>query len=629
MFPELQRFPYFAYDTEGTGLNWQSGARVFGFSISTPDGKDYYYDIRQQPRAWEWFRDTVRQLDRSTRLICHNAPFDYHLSRVSGVTIPLGLFDDTCIRACLLNEHYFSYELDNLAKSILGRQKVDIIPELADLFGGRRTRNVQMPNLHRAPVEVVAPYAKRDTRITLELWEWQEGEIERQNRLPGQPVSRIISFERDLFPIIVRREERGIRVDTSAAELAQEGLTAQIEPIQKRLDGICGFAVNVNSNSGKNSHMHKVFQPKQGRDGHWYANNGERLAKTPGGGPSLARDVLQQLSHPAAKLIEELRGLYRLRDTFLGQHVLGHEVNGRVYPRINQNKGEDGGTGTGRLSYADPAMQQIPARDKAKSSVIRPIFLPEEGHSWVSTDKSSFEVRVFAHLANSPPLTRKYQEDPHTDGHAYVAQVTGLPRDAKPEGGPYAKQLNLSMIFNQGEGTTAEKMGLPWFWDEFLPQGKADKPENYIRYRKAGPEAKAVIENYHREFPGIREFAKNARRLAEDSGYVFTKMGRRLRFPRGFKAYKASGLLIQATAADWNKQNWMLINEAMDGEGEMILNIHDGYELSIPKGREEAVARRVKEHVEGYERSRIPLILEIQPPGKNWWDSYSGDTWIK
>lgn len=634
MFPELHRFPYFSYDTETTGLHWQTGDRVFGFSISTPDGKDYYYDIRQQPRAWEWFNKEVTRLSpHKNRIICWNAPFDYHISRKSGVTIPLDLLDDACIRACLLDEHHFSYELDHIGRQILGRKKEDIVPVLADLFGGRKTRNVQMPNLQQAPVDVVAPYAKGDSRLTLDLWEWQEEEIRKQDAcrrgyLPNQdviPVSRIIEFERSLMPILISREARGIRVDTDAAEIAQKKLTKKITPLERKLAGIAGKPINVNSTP----QIRDLFNPKGSSTGGWFLDNGEQVGTTPGGKPSLAKEVLQGLSHPAAKLIIELRGLLRLRDTFLGEHVLGHQINGRIYPRINQNKGEDGGTGTGRLSYVDPAMQQIPARDKEKSRVIRPVFLPEEGQKWTDTDKASFEVRVFAHLINNPMVNDTFAKDPHTDFHQYVADAVGIPRDAPPEGGAYGKQLNLSMIFNQGNGSTAIKMNLPWFWDSFLPKGKPDKPENYIHFRKAGPEAMRVINTYHRAIPGIRKFADDCKDIATERGYVATRMGRRLRFPRGWRTYKASGLLIQATAADWNKQNWMLINEALDGEGEMLLNTHDSYSLSLPEGRELEIATRVKKHVEGHPRSRIPLILEVQPPGDNWWESYSGETWLK
>jgi DNA polymerase I-like protein with 3'-5' exonuclease and polymerase domains len=552
------------------------------------------------------------------------------MSAKIGIHIPLEMLDDTCSRACLINEHRFTYDLDSLAKSCLGLEKVDIIGPLADLFGGRRTKNVQMAKLHLAPPSLVSPYATRDSRITLRLWEWQRDEILHQDQRGSIPLSNIVRFERALMPLIIRREAAGIRVDVDAALRAQRALSLQIQPLQAKLDQIAGFAVNVLSNNGKDSHIPRIFEPRKvGR--HWVANNGERVGTTDSGGPSFAREVLQDMSHPAAKLVVELRGLFRLRDTFLGKHVLGHQINGRVFPRINQNKGEDGGTGTGRLSYVDPALQQIPARDKVKSAVIRPVFLPEEGHTWVDTDKASFEVRVFGHLisGSNPGMLRKYKEDPYLDFHQYVADLCHIPRERPPEGGANGKQLNLSMIFTQGEGATAEKMGLPWTWDRFLPHGKEDRPENYITYRKPGPEAKAVIEEYHKNVPGVREFSASAKERALERGFVFTKYGRRLRFPGGFKAYKASGLLIQATAADWNKENWKLIDEALDGEGQMLINIHDGYGLSLPEGREEEIARRVKEHVEQQPRSRVPLILEINKPGKNWWDSYSGGKWFR
>ena len=629
-FPDLSKFRVFAYDTETTGLDWAGADKPFAFSISTPDGEDYYYDIREQPEAVAHLRKAVKQLDPRTVIVCHNAAFDYHMSRKMGVTLRLELLDDTCIRACLIDEHLFSYDLDNLAKRYLGSEKVEIVGPLADLFGGRRTRNVQMGRLHLAPSSLVGPYATRDTRITLGLYQWQEEEILRQDNLGPVPLSDIIRFERRLMPLLIQREERGIRVDVEAAVRAQAALSRQIDPIQKQLDQMCGFEVNVNSNRGAGSHIPRVFEPKL-VEGVWYANNGEPLGMTPSGGPSLAKDVLQELAHPAAKLIVELRGLLRLRDTFLGQHVLGHERDGRVYPRINQNKGEDGGTGTGRLSYVDPALQQIPARDKVKSSVIRPVFLPEEGHSWVDTDKSSFEVRVFGHLISgtNPGMVQKYQADPHLDFHQYVADLCRIPRNMPAEGGANGKQLNLSVIFTQGEGATAEKMGLPWTWEQFLPKGMSDRPENWIRYKKPGPEAKAIIEQYHENVPGVREFSSKAKDKAIKRGFVFTKYGRRLRFPNGYKAYKASGLIIQATAADWNKENWILINEALDGEGEMLINIHDGYGLSLPEGREESIARRVKDHVEQSTRSRVPLILEVSHPGRNWWESYSSGVWFK
>src|SRR5690606_23877423 len=160
--------------------------------------------------------------------------------------------------------------------------------------------------------------------------------------------------------------------------------------------------------------------------------------------------------------------------------------------------------------------------------------------------------RVFAHLVNNQKILDHYAENPEADFHRMTADLTGLPRDATYSGQANAKQLNLSMIFNSGNGAIAEKMGMPFTYDSFT---KGDKT---FTYRKAGPEAMAVIEAYHRALPGVKELALRARRKAETFGYVQTQFGRRLRFPRGEKTYKASGLAIQATAADINKMNWLL-----------------------------------------------------------------------
>ena len=120
-FPDLTIFPEFAYDTETTGLNPMAGARVFGFSISTPDGKDYYWDIRQQPEAVRWFNDQMKAY--KGEIICHNLSFDYRMSHATGIFFPLEQAIDTCILACLINEHEFSYSLDALTKKYTNARK--------------------------------------------------------------------------------------------------------------------------------------------------------------------------------------------------------------------------------------------------------------------------------------------------------------------------------------------------------------------------------------------------------------------------------------------------------------------------------------------------------------------------
>lgn len=612
MFPDLTRYDRFAYDTETTGLSVTD--RVFGFSISTPDGNDYYWDIRREPRAAEWLQNQVNNYRGI--IICHNLSFDYRMSHYVGIQLPIKQCVDTGIQACLINEHELNYSLDYLAKKYTKSFKkgTELYSELARIFGGRATKNVQMRNISEAPVEIVAPYAKADTRATLELYDWQVEEIERQN------LHKIVAFEKQLTPIIIEREMRGVRVDIREAERAIGPISDEINAMQKQLDDIAGF----NCNPQPSKQLSKLFDPKW-RDGKWWAIDGTPLEETASGNASINAEALRKMSHPAAGLILDLRSMIKTRDTFLVNHILESAVNGRVYPTINQNKGDGGGTSTGRLSYASPALQQIPDRNKKIAEIVKKAFLPEEGHVWVDADKASFEVRIFAHLVGTSDIVQAYKDNPETDFHQFVADMTGLVRNATYSGEPNAKQLNLSMIFNQGDGTTAEKMGMPWTWESFIPHGGTDE----ITYKKAGPEAMAIINKYHATLPGVKKLAYGCKQTAEERGWLFTKSGRHLRFPKGYKSYKASGILIQATAADHNKKSWIAIDRALRGtEGEMLLNTHDSYSMSLPEDKAREMAMAVKDQVELDRGLKVPLILEVQKPGRNWWESKSNERWF-
>lgn len=601
MYPNIHKYPYFAYDTETTGLNYPMD-HVFGFSISTPDGNDYYYDVREHPESIHWINDQLE--DYNGTIICHNASFDYKMSLATGIKLPIAQLDDTAIRACLIDEHLHSYSLDNLSSAYLNEKKyTDIYREMALLFGGLATRNVQIGRISQAPSSIVAPYAKRDTRLTLQLWEHQQREISRQG------IEQIINFERKLMPTILRATCRGIRVDLDRAEKAMHDLTPMIDDLQKRINEEAGFELNVNSSP----HIKKYFDPTY-KNGHWFV--GESMIGTAkSGGPSLSSEHLREMTHPMAMAIVEIRSLIKTRDTFLAGHILGHAHNGRVYPTINQNKGESGGTGSGRLSYQDPAMQQIPSRNKKVAQIVKSCFLPEEGHVWVDGDESSFEVRVFAHLVNNPQIVEAYKANPKLDLHSWVAEISGMPRDANYSGQANAKQMNLSMIFNSGNGAIAKKMGMQWEWASFVSREGEE-----VTYKKAGDEAMSVINLYHAKLPGVKELANKCKTVATSRGYIFTRLGRRLRFPDPRKTYKASGLLIQATAADINKENWLAIEQTLGTNGHLILNTHDSYGLSLPEDNWRTLWAAVKLELDR-EKLRIPLILDLNGVGSNWWQA--------
>jgi DNA polymerase I-like protein with 3'-5' exonuclease and polymerase domains len=606
-FPRFSEAPRIAFDTETTGLVYPRD-RAFGFSIALPDRSSYYYDIRHQPQAIDWFNYEISKYKGT--IICHNAAFDYKMADNVGIYMPLELLDDTVIRACMINEHENSFSLDALCEKYLGRNKeTDIYQDLARLFGGRATRNVQMKNIHRAPPSVVGPYATVDAELTLLLWEWQEEEIERQKIRP------IIEFERRVMRPIIKAQMRGIRVDLDKAEQAMVSLSKEITNQQSELNNLVGMEINVDSPK----QVKTLFNPKKDEFGEWVADNGIYLPMTDAGNPSMGAEVLRTMEGDRrAELIMAIRSTTKTRDTFLAGHVLGHAVGDRVYPNINQNKGEDAGTGTGRLSYTDPALQQIPSRNVKVAAIVKSVFLPDLGDKWVSLDMNSFEVRVFAHLVNNAQINATYAANELTDFHATVAKLANMPRNASYSGEANAKQLNLSMIFNSGNGHTAMQMGMPWEWNSFT-----DRSGKVVKYRKAGEEALKVIEQYHTAIPGVKELADKAKKIVETHGFIMTKHGRKLRFPNFFKAYKASGLAIQATAADISKEMWLLCDKI--DYGHQIMSVHDSFELNVREDTDPIVIKNeLQEQLrEAVPWMRVPLVIDLNGQGLSYWDAQS------
>lgn len=611
-FIDLSQYEAFAYDTETTGLQYPRD-RAFGFSIATPDGQSGYWDIREEPEAIDWINEQARSFRGN--IVCHNASFDFRMSKSADIHLPIDRLDDTAVRACCIDEHESTifpwtrgaggnYSLDYLSRKYVGAKKyAEIYEELAALFGGRATRNVQMPNLWRAPASVVRPYAIPDAELTMELW------LEQQKIIEDRKLHDIIAFERRVMPTLIRAEARGVRVDIPYAEEAHERMGLVVEEERKKLFSLAGGEFNPNSPK----QVREVFQVKE-ENGIWFSRDGTMLERTKSGNASLNADALRAMSDPLAKQLVHMRSVIKTRDTFLGKHILERAIDGRVYPNINQMKGDDGGTGTGRLSYTEPALQQIPSRNKKVAALVKPAFLPEEGQLWLESDMASFEVRVFAHLvaAYNPAVAEAYAKNPETDLHQWVADLMGVPRNASYSGEPNAKQLNLSMIFNSGNGAIADKMGMPWEWNEFVDKKTGDT----IRYKKAGPEALKVIHTYHERMQGVKTLAERAKHIAEKRGYIKTAHGRRLRFPRGYKSYKASGLLIQATSADENKENWLRIENALGSDGSLILNTHDSYSMSVDENWK-PIWKRVQKAVER-QTLRVPLLLDFDGVGRNW-----------
>lgn len=591
-FPNLERYPYVCVDVETTGLKWWED-KIFGVAISTPDGRDYYYDIRKQPESINWMKS---EFPKIKKVVNHNIKFDIHFLRELGAVFK-GQVWCTMISAGLINEHETSFSLDYLAKKYLGEGKDgDIYLELKKLFGGLGTRNVQVKNFPKAPVELIGKYAKKDTRVALGLYEWQKSEIERQG------LGKVHKLESDLFPVVMDMEVRGVRVDVDRAEEALRHLQVKIDKLQKELNSVAGFECNPQPSE----HIKKLFSPSKNEKGIWVACDGTELKNTASGNASIDSEALSKMRHPAASIILSIRKMMKCRNTFIKGHILSHHHEGVIHPNINQTKGEGFGTGTGRFSYNQPALQQIPARDKDVAGIVRPMFVPDYGQVWGCWDYEQFEFRMFAHYINNQNINKMFNDDPDTDFHQAIADLTGLPRSAPSSGGANAKQLNLGMVFGMGGGLLAEKMGLP---SKTKVVKFNDGKEKEILV--AGPEAEEVIRQYHNTVPSIEQISRKAASIAKTRGYVRTLMDRHIRFPRGYFTHKAAGLIYQGSSADCMKQKLIELDKLLKGtEGRLLLSVHDEVNVSLPIGDEKMI-RDITEVLECYDGVSCPIKLRI------------------
>lgn len=593
-----------ALDVETTGLSHTD--RVFGVAISTKS-KDFYFDVRVHENLLNWLK-TIRP----KKIVNHNIKFDLHMLRNSGIKLDPAICECTMIRAALIDEKLAFYSLDFLLEKYLGESKYKTIyHELARIFGGKPDKS-QAKHFFDAPFDLMEKYGKQDSRGAYNLWEWQEQTIK------SRGLERIWKLEKKLFPVLFRSEVRGIKIDVNKAEKSYREIESVINRTIKNLSIKAGFLVNPNP--GKS--LERLLVADKNEKGQWITAGGEIIPSTNNGKPCLSDSALSGIKHPLMSDILKCRKLMKVRDTFLKNHILEKMRNGRLYPIIHQTKGDSGlGVGTGRLSYARPALQQIPSRDKEIAEMVRPIFIPEEGHGWSYGDLDQHEYRVFAHYVDSPEIIEAYRQNPDIDFHQRIADLTGLPRSAQKSGGPNAKQLNLGMVFCMGAGHLAALCGLPYTWDSFT-----DEDGTIVHYQKAGPEGLAMVEQYHRMVPGVKEMANWASNFAKERGYIETIHGRHIHL-NGAEVRKASGLLYQGSSADLNKENLIVIDEYLESTGgSLILNIHDEYSVSLPNdGQAIGHLREIKRLIEN-KQLKVPIRVDFSEPSANWWEATRAKT---
>lgn len=560
----------------GPGWAFEKGGEVVGVSIAWKEGMGYWPFGHKgggnldKELVLRWLRNQLSQTDLT--IVMHNALYDWGWLKRSGVPVA-GRVLDTMTMAALIDEHKRSYSLNSLGEEYLGAKKDEALLTQAARALGVHPKH----DLWKLPAKFVGPYAEADARITLEL-SWHMLKVIEEDDLQA-----ILQLEHDLIPTLVEMRWRGVRIDVEAAEKARKDWLLREHAALSEVHRLSGISLGTELWSA--DAVAQVFDAA-----------GIPYGRTPTGKPSFPKEAVGLIDHPIAQAVHIARKYSSARTKYLDGHILGHVQNGRIHAQFNPLRTDDGGTVSGRLSSNNPNLQNITAKDKKLGPAIRGFFLPEEGEQWASVDYSQQEPRITVHYASLTKCTRAeeavkaYREDTSTDFHQFAAKLTGLPRDP-------AKVINLGMIYGMGGATLCRALGLPV--KEILTK-RGEKRE------VAGDEGQAIIDQYHRALPFVRELFDNCVTRATEKGFVRTLLGRKCHFPEGSSPHKALNRLVQSSAADMIKK--AMIDCHKDLNMIPLVTVHDELGFSVASA---ADADRCAQVMRNTILLRVPLEVDI------------------
>lgn len=582
--PRLEKRPLII-DTETTGLHKINDKP---FLIPITIGKESWV-FKSDNNIYRWLAENM---PKAEYCVFHNAKFDLHMLLNGGIkqsVIDRSKIWCTMVYETLINDQHHSYALSNICKDRFKIAKKDdeLLQWLADKFGGKPERKVQMKNVSKAPLEMVAYYAVGDTEMTGKLFEAQKLDVEHQE------LDRVSKLEMDVLHALLDMERRGVPININKVEESLVKFVKMEAEIGERITTLSGFDINVRS--GKQ--LEKAFKGL-GIDIKYNKDTGN---------PVFDKEALGGMDDELSRSILEKRSYGTMINTFLSRfkdHVYDDQ---RIRPDYNQTKTDEYGVLTGRLSVSMPNLTQIPnpKRSGEKAAEVRAVFEAPKNMKWISADWKQAEFRMFAHYANDPLIIEEYKIDPEKDYHQLVADLTGLDRNTT------AKSLNLGLVFSMGQGLMAKKCGLPF----------SQKVENGRVYLVAGKQAKDLFEKYHRKLPGVRKMLKAAEKTAATRGYVKTLSGRRIRFHDKNLCYKAGGLIFQGSTADVMKSKLVEFNNVFKNtDTELILVIHDEFAVLSKNCNIKKDMKIIKEIMEDVPGLRIPFRTDIQA-AENWYEA--------
>ena len=579
---QISAAPLTAFDTETTSLD-PMAARLVGMSFATTAGEAAYLPLAHRGPAAPAQLPLEQVLARlkpwlesdQHAKVGQNLKYDAHVLANHGITLR-GIAHDTLLQSYVL-ESDRPHDMDNLAKRHLGLTPITY----TDVCG----KGAKQIGFDEVAVERATEYAAEDADITLRLHQalWPQ--------LQAEPALAALyrDIELPVLGVLLEMERNGILIDPFLLAQHGEELGRRLHELEREAHTLAGQPFNL----GSPKQLGEILFDKLGLP---------VIKKTATGQPSTDEDVLTQLAddYPLPKLLLEHRSLAKLKSTYADK--LPRMVNprtGRVHTSFSQATAV-----TGRLSSADPNLQNIPIRTP-EGRRIRAAFIAPRDHVIVSADYSQIELRIMAHLSGDARLLDAFAhgEDVH---RATAAEVFGVPpAEVSSEQRRYAKVINFGLIYGMSAHGLAKNLG--------IERGAAQ----------------GWIDRYFARYPGVADYMERIKREAKAHGYVETVFGRRLHLPdlraqqvgrRQAAERAAINAPMQGTAADLIKKAMLAVSAWLAQSGlqsKLVLQVHDELVLEVPTAELATVRAELPRLMGGVAELKVPLLVEVGV-GENW-----------
>ena len=496
--------------------------------------------------------------------------------------VPINMTFDAQLAGYVINTLGSKRQAADLALKYLD----EVVPTLEDLLDNKGKRGSARKTVSDLPIETAASYAAGVADIVCRCYQPMLDAMTNANL-----INLYTDIELPLASVLADIEAVGIKVNPKILKEYGNILDSRIITLTGAIYDSAGEPFNIQSPA----QLGVVLFDKLGLKG------GKKTTQ----GYSTAADELEKLAyaHPIIPLVQEYRAHTKLKSTYVeGLLPLINPVTSRIHSTFHQAL-----TATGRISSAEPNLQNIPVR-MPLGRELRKAFIPREGCFFVDADYSQIELRVLAHMSGDEILINAFREG--QDIHRLTAsQVLDIPpEDITPQQRNNAKAVNFGIIY----GISAYGLGQ----DIGIPQKEAD----------------GYIKGYFEKYPKVKAYMDETIALAKKEGYVSTLYNRRRAMPelkspnfsqRAFGERVAMNMPIQGTAADIIKIAMINVAKRLSTEGlaaKLILQVHDELLLEVPLAEVEQVTHILKEEMEGAATLKVPLVADVNV-GESWYDT--------